>query len=80
MPDSRVYITGIGAVTPYGLGIGTFAENLFKGISAVSLITSFETAGLPTTFAASVSLTNSELESHLIEPKAAKTMNRAARF
>jgi 3-oxoacyl-[acyl-carrier-protein] synthase II len=80
MSERRVFITGIGAVTPYGLGVKVYDENLFAGTSAVSLITSFNTSGLPTTFAAQVPLTTDELETHLGEPKAAKTMNRAARF
>jgi len=80
MSECRVYITGMGAVTPFGLGINTFAESLFNGASAISLISNFDTSGLPTTFAAQVPYDNKELESHLIEPKTAKTMNRAALF
>jgi 3-oxoacyl-[acyl-carrier-protein] synthase II len=80
MYDRRVYITGMGVVTPYGIGTRTFSENLFGGISGVTPITRFDTAGLPTDFAAQVPLTNEELEALLGEPKAAKTMNRAARF
>lgn len=80
MPERRVYITGIGVVTPYGLGSRAYGENLFGGVSAVSLITNFDTTGLPTTFAAQVPLTNDELEALLSEPKASKTMSRAARF
>jgi 3-oxoacyl-[acyl-carrier-protein] synthase II len=80
MSEQRVYITGMGVVSPYGPGAPTFGENLFAGVSAVSLITHFDTAGLPTTFAARVPLTAEELEAHLSEPKASKTMNRAARF
>jgi 3-oxoacyl-[acyl-carrier-protein] synthase II len=57
-----------------------FEENLLAGVSAVSPITRFDTAGLPTTFAAQVPLTTEELEAHLSEPKASKTMNRSARF
>jgi 3-oxoacyl-[acyl-carrier-protein] synthase II len=80
MSERRVFITGVGTVTPFGIGVKTFEENLVAGTSAVSPIKSFDTVGLPTTFAAQVPFANEELETRLSEPKAAKTMNRAARF
>jgi len=45
--SERIVITGMGAVTPVGIGQKAYWENLLKGISGVSLITRIETGGLP---------------------------------
>ena len=37
MEKRRVVITGIGAVTPYGLGADNFWENIKNGVSGISL-------------------------------------------
>ena len=38
----RVFVTGIGAVTPIGIGIDNFAESLRHGKSGISAITCFD--------------------------------------
>lgn len=38
----RVFVTGIGAVTPIGIGVDNFAEGLRQGKSGVSTITCFD--------------------------------------
>lgn len=42
----RVVITGLGAVSPNGLGIRNFWENTCKGISGIDRISSFDPEGL----------------------------------
>ena len=44
MTKRRVVITGLGAVTPVGLGVETAFENLVAGKSGVRAITSFDTS------------------------------------
>ena len=50
----RVVVTGLGAVTPLGIGVGPTWEAVLAGRSGVSLITKFDTAEFPTKFAAEV--------------------------
>src|SRR5579864_473066 len=80
MSDRRVVITGLGSVTPFGVGVGRFRDSLFQGHSAASLITSFDTSRLPTRFAASVPLDEAALDAMVQNQKSLKTMSRAAKF
>ena len=49
MTDSRprVFITGLGAMTPLGLGVDAFWTSLVKGQSGIGAITCFDTTGFP---------------------------------
>jgi 3-oxoacyl-[acyl-carrier-protein] synthase II len=80
MPDRRVVITGVGSVTPFGVGVKRFRDSLFQGKSASSLITSFDTSRLPTRFAASVPLVEADLDSLVQNQKSLKTMSRTAKL
>jgi 3-oxoacyl-[acyl-carrier-protein] synthase II len=51
---TRVVITGLGAVTPIGIGKDAFWENLVAGKSGVGRITHFDPTGFATTIAAQV--------------------------
>ncbi len=48
----RVVVTGMGAVTPIGLNVNDFWENLIAGKSGAAHITSFDTTGYDTKIAA----------------------------
>ena len=50
----RVVVTGIGVVSPIGIGVDIFWENLCKGISGVGKITQFDPKDSPCKFAAEV--------------------------
>jgi 3-oxoacyl-[acyl-carrier-protein] synthase II len=50
----RVVVTGVGAVTPLGIGIGPTWEALLAGKSGVGPITRFDPAEFPSRFAAEV--------------------------
>jgi 3-oxoacyl-[acyl-carrier-protein] synthase II len=55
MTKRRVVITGLGAVTPLGVGVGPTLEGLVAGTNAVRLITKFDASRHSTRFAAEVS-------------------------
>jgi 3-oxoacyl-[acyl-carrier-protein] synthase II len=76
----RVAITGVGVVTPIGLGWDAFRDALREGRSGVGPITSFDSSGLDTRIAAEVRDGDADLARWIEPPKAAKLMSRAARF
>ena len=50
----RVVITGMGAITPLGLDVGSTWESLLEGRSGVGYITAFDTESMRVNFAAEV--------------------------
>lgn len=50
----RVVVTGLGAITPIGIGLDEYSKNLFQGTNGVDLITYFDTTLFDTKFAAEV--------------------------
>ena len=52
--SERVFVTGVGAVSPVGLDTTQMWTNLVAGQSGVDFISSFETDGFETTFAAEI--------------------------
>ena len=80
MNARRVVITGLGVISPYGIGADIYWNNLVKGNSAAKMIDTFDASGLPTQFAAPVPLGDQELD-HLVEnQKSTKTMSRAIKL
>ncbi|MCA6072318.1 MAG: beta-ketoacyl-ACP synthase II [Endomicrobium sp.] len=71
--NKRIVITGIGVVTPIGIGSAEFTQALRNGKSGVSVIESFDTSAYATKFAATVK--NFEPE-RFIEKKKVKKMAR----
>ncbi|MDR1928523.1 MAG: beta-ketoacyl-ACP synthase II [Endomicrobium sp.] len=71
--NRRIVITGIGVVTPIGMGNIEFTEALRIGMSGVSFIESFDTSEYSTKFAASIKNFNPE---QFIEKKKIKKMAR----
>ena len=49
---SRVYITGVGCITPLGNDIATLWNNLVNGVCGIDFITKIDTADLPVKVAA----------------------------
>lgn len=47
MTKQKIVITGMGAVTPVGIGVPEYWENLIQGVKGISRITRFDTTGLP---------------------------------
>lgn len=69
----RVVITGMGAVTPVGIGVETYWEALLAGKSGITHITSFDASELPSKIAGEVADFNPEL---YISKKEVKRMDR----
>src|SRR5690349_20346859 len=46
----RVFISGIGAITPYGLGVDPLRDSLYAGKSAIGPITAFDASRFQTRF------------------------------
>jgi 3-oxoacyl-[acyl-carrier-protein] synthase II len=74
----RVAVTGLGVVSPIGVGAEVFAEGLRAGRSGVRAIRAFDPAGLETRIAAEVD--GFDAAPFVDPPKAIKTMSRAAGF
>ena len=76
----KVVITGIGVVSPYGIGRELFREQLFNGVSAAKWISSFDASRMPTRFWANVPQSDEEL-ADLMEPKkTAKLLTRCGKM
>jgi len=73
----RVVITGLGVVSPIGIGKDNFFQSLKEGKSGVDVITKFDTEGLSTKIAAEVKDFN---PLDFIDKKEAKRMDRYTQF
>lgn len=77
MNKRRVVITGLGAVTPFGVGVDKFWENLKKGNSGISTSESIDIDKHVAKISGEVKNFNPE---EYIEPKKAKKMDRYIQF
>ena len=75
--NHRVFITGVGVVSPLGLDAASSWNALIRGESGVDYITAFDTEGFDTRFAGEVK--GFDPENHL-DRKAARRMDRFAQF
>ena len=73
----RVYITGIGVISPLGLDLSSTWDGIKQGRSGVDFLTSFDTEGFDTRFGAEVK--RFEPEDYL-DRKDARRMDRFAQF
>lgn len=74
---TRAVVTGLGAVTPLGIGVDTFWEGLTAGRSGVRQIQHFDTTDLDVKIAGEVS---DFRPGDFMDPKAARRMDRFAQF
>ena len=56
MSQNKLVITGMGAVTPVGIGVESFWNNLLAGACGVGPITRFDASGFPVRIAAEVKM------------------------
>jgi 3-oxoacyl-[acyl-carrier-protein] synthase II len=72
MGNRRVVVTGMGAVTPIGIGIEEYWKGLVEGKNGIGLITRFDAAKFDTKFAAEVKDFNPE---NYIDKKSIRRMD-----
>ncbi len=73
----RVVVTGLGVVSPYGIGLKVFEENIFAGRSGIRRITGFDPSGLPTKIAGEITDFD---PTQFIDPKQARRMDQVHLF
>lgn len=76
--EKRVVITGIGAVTPVGIGKDAFYEALLAGKSGIGPITHFDASEYATRIAGEVK--DFDITNYGVEKKEARRMDRSAEF
>ncbi len=77
MNKRRVVVTGMGAITPIGIGVSEFWNGLLQGRNGVGPITKFDTAKFDTKFAAEVKNFNPE---DYLDKKSVKRMDPFSHF
>lgn len=75
---SGAVVTGIGVVSPLGIGSAAFATALLEGASVARTIRGFEADGFPVRIACEID--DADLPLDLVHPKARKLMSRATLF
>jgi len=75
--NERVFVTGIGAVSPIGLDKNNTWNNLLSGQSGVDFISSFDTEGFETTFAAEIPQFD---PTQYVDKKQSRRMDRFVQF
>jgi 3-oxoacyl-[acyl-carrier-protein] synthase II len=73
----RVVVTGVGAVSPIGIGKEDFWKGLISGKSGVDYVTHFDASGYPCRFAAEV---KNFQPTDFISPKVARRLSRGSQF
>lgn len=77
MNTPRVVVTGVGAVTPVGIGVDTTWQAILHGVSGAALITTFDPEGYDAHFACEVK----DFEpSDYMDRRVAKHLDRFAQF
>ncbi len=77
MEKKRVVVTGMGVISPVGIGLNKFWDSLVKGKSGIDKITRFDTSDLPSRIAGEVRDFNPEA---YIEKKELKRLDRFTQF
>jgi 3-oxoacyl-[acyl-carrier-protein] synthase II len=75
--EHRVVVTGLGVVTPIGLGLEEFWKGLIDGRNGISRVTQFDPSGFRSQMAAEVKSFNPE---EWIDGKSAERMDRFVHF
>lgn len=73
MSDRRVVVTGMGAITPVGIGLTESWQGLLKGENGISYITHFDASSFPCRFAGEV---DNFIPSEYLPEKDARKMDR----
>ena len=78
MEKRRVVVTGLGVVSPVGIGTEVFWKALLSGKSGIGSITEFDTTDFPVKIAGEVK--NFDAETYVGDKKAARHMDRNTQF
>jgi 3-oxoacyl-[acyl-carrier-protein] synthase II len=77
MANRRVVITGLGAITPLGIGLEAYWEGLLQGRSGVAAVTDFDCSAIATRIAAQVKGFSPD---DYLDRKESKRMDRFVQF
>jgi len=77
MQKRRVVVTGLGVVSPVGIGVKTAWDNIVAGVSGIAQITHFDASAFASTVAGEVKNFNAE---DFISAKEARRMDRFIQF
>jgi len=77
---NRVVISGMGIVSPYGVGIDTYWKHVSAGESASKLITGFDVRDYPVRFAAEITSDQFNPREFIENKKSIKIMGKATQF
>lgn len=73
----RVVVTGVGVVSPIGIGKNAFWQSLISGKSGVGFVTHFDASSYPCKYAAEV---DNFQATDYISPKTARRLSRSSQF
>ncbi len=73
----RVVVTGVGVVSPIGIGKNAFWQSLISGKSGIGLVTHFDASSYPCRYAAEV---KDFQPTDFMSPKAARRLSRSTQF
>ncbi|MFH0854982.1 MAG: beta-ketoacyl-[acyl-carrier-protein] synthase family protein [Candidatus Omnitrophota bacterium] len=77
MNRKRIVITGLGVISSIGIGKEAFAENIFKGVSGIKPISSFDTTPFKAKLGAEISNFAPE---EILGPKGLRTFDRSIKL
>jgi 3-oxoacyl-[acyl-carrier-protein] synthase II len=78
--SNRVVITGVGILSPFGIGRDLFWNQLHNGHSAAKEIQTFDASSMPTRFWANAPHSNEALNEFVVPKKSSKLLTRSGRM
>lgn len=78
MSSSEIVITGLGVVSPIGIGVDAFWSSLLRGKSGIGPLTAFDSRGMPLTIAGEVA--GFDPKEYVKPRKSLKVMSRDIQF
>ncbi len=76
MQERRIVITGIGPVTPVGIGLDDFWSNLMAGKSGISILSEDRTNGYDIKVKIGGEIKNFDINAYFTDPKVVKSMEK----